>query len=98
MLSWAHPSPNPKRHLDRFSRFCTVPSERLYTVLLVVYAVTLITSGVFAALAYAAKTVITLNERAVEVRSVLFATFCTLSLSDGFRCDHAHARIHNNNA
>ena len=22
MLPWAHPSPNPKRHLDRFSRFC----------------------------------------------------------------------------
>jgi len=20
---WGHPSPNPKRHLDRFSRFCT---------------------------------------------------------------------------
>ena len=23
MLPWVHPSPNPKRHLDRFSRFCT---------------------------------------------------------------------------
>jgi len=23
MLPWAHPSPQPKRHLDRFSRFCT---------------------------------------------------------------------------
>ena len=22
MLIWAHPSPHPKRHLDRFSRFC----------------------------------------------------------------------------
>jgi len=24
MIPWAHPSPQPKRHLDRFSRFCTV--------------------------------------------------------------------------
>ena len=23
MVSWAHPSLHPKRHLDRFSRFCT---------------------------------------------------------------------------
>jgi len=23
MISWAHPSPWPKQHLDRFSRFCT---------------------------------------------------------------------------
>jgi len=23
MVSWAHPSPNPKRHLNCFSRFCT---------------------------------------------------------------------------
>ena len=23
MISWAHSSPQPKRHLDRFSRFCT---------------------------------------------------------------------------
>jgi len=23
VLPWANPSPNPKRHLDRFSRFCT---------------------------------------------------------------------------
>jgi len=23
MISWAVPSPQPKRHLDRFSRFCT---------------------------------------------------------------------------
>jgi len=23
MLPWAHPSPNPKQHLDQFSRFCT---------------------------------------------------------------------------
>jgi len=23
MLSWTHPSPHPKRHLDRFSHFCT---------------------------------------------------------------------------
>jgi len=22
MIPWAHPSPQPKRHLDRFSRFC----------------------------------------------------------------------------
>jgi len=22
MVLWAHPSPQPKRHLDRFSRFC----------------------------------------------------------------------------
>jgi len=22
MVPWAHPSPQPKRHLDRFSRFC----------------------------------------------------------------------------
>jgi len=31
ILSCAHPSPNPKRHLDRFSRFCTAyGSESLY--------------------------------------------------------------------
>jgi len=23
MIPWAHPSPQPKRHLDQFSRFCT---------------------------------------------------------------------------
>ena len=23
MVLWAHPSPQPKEHLDRFSRFCT---------------------------------------------------------------------------
>jgi len=23
MIATAHPSPQPKRHLDRFSRFCT---------------------------------------------------------------------------
>ena len=23
-VPWTHPSPNPKQHLDRFSRFCTV--------------------------------------------------------------------------
>jgi len=23
MIPWAHPSPQPKRHLDRFCRFCT---------------------------------------------------------------------------
>jgi len=23
MIPWAYPSPQPKRHLDRFSRFCT---------------------------------------------------------------------------
>jgi len=23
MVPWAHPSPRPKRHVDRFSRFCT---------------------------------------------------------------------------
>jgi len=22
MVPWAHPNPQPKRHLDRFSRFC----------------------------------------------------------------------------
>jgi len=22
MIPWAHPSPQPKRHLDRFNRFC----------------------------------------------------------------------------
>jgi len=26
--SWAHPSPQPKRHLDRFSRFCTIFTDR----------------------------------------------------------------------
>jgi len=28
MLPWAHPSPYPKRHLDRFSHFCTAYSRR----------------------------------------------------------------------
>jgi len=30
MVPWAHPSPQPKRHLDRFSRFCTAhwPADR----------------------------------------------------------------------
>jgi len=27
MLPWAHPSPNPKRHLDRFSRFAQMTAE-----------------------------------------------------------------------
>ena len=31
MLHWAHPSPNPKLRLDRFSRFCTAHGrESLY--------------------------------------------------------------------
>jgi len=31
LLTWAQPSPNPKRHLDRFSRFCTAHgSESLH--------------------------------------------------------------------
>ena len=29
MLSWAHPSSQPKRHLDRFSRFCTAHTYTL---------------------------------------------------------------------
>jgi len=40
--SWAHPSPQPKRHLDRFSRFCMAhecdrptdrPTDRQITLL-----------------------------------------------------------------
>jgi len=27
MLPWANPSPNPKRHLDRFSRFAQLIAE-----------------------------------------------------------------------
>ena len=27
ILPWAHPSPQPKRHLDRFSHFCTTRSR-----------------------------------------------------------------------
>ena len=27
MIPWAHPSPQPKRHLDRFSRYCTTYSS-----------------------------------------------------------------------
>jgi len=31
MVPWAYPSPHPKRHLDRFSRFCTAHGrESLY--------------------------------------------------------------------
>jgi len=31
MLPWTHPSPHPKRHLDRFNRFCTAHGkESLY--------------------------------------------------------------------
>jgi len=29
MIPWAHPSPQPKQHLDRFSRFCTGDSRRV---------------------------------------------------------------------
>jgi len=32
MLPWAHPSPNPKRHLDRFSRFAQMTAECPYTL------------------------------------------------------------------
>jgi len=30
VISWAHPSPQPKRHLDRFSRFAQMTAESLY--------------------------------------------------------------------
>jgi len=30
MLPLAHPSPYPKRHLDRFSRFCIAQAESIY--------------------------------------------------------------------
>jgi len=32
MVLWAHPSPQPKRHLDRFSRFAGRMSEYPYTL------------------------------------------------------------------
>jgi len=32
VLSWAHPSPQPKQHLDCLSRFCTAQAERPYTL------------------------------------------------------------------
>jgi len=31
---WAHPSPQPKRHLDRFSRFCRANECGRQTMLL----------------------------------------------------------------
>ena len=31
MLPWAHPNLNPKRHLDRFSRFAQLTAESCYT-------------------------------------------------------------------
>jgi len=30
MVSWAHPNPQPKRHLDRFSHLCTAHVPVLY--------------------------------------------------------------------
>jgi len=32
MIPWAHPSPQPKRHLDQFSRFAQVTAECPYTL------------------------------------------------------------------
>jgi len=32
MIPWAHPSPQPKRHLDRFSRFAHMTVECPYTL------------------------------------------------------------------
>jgi len=32
MVPWAHPSPNPKRNLDRFSRFAQLTAESRYTL------------------------------------------------------------------
>jgi len=32
MISWAHPSPQPKRRLDRFCRFCTASRDAAYTL------------------------------------------------------------------
>jgi len=31
MVHWAHPTPQPKRHLDRFSRFCRARSQLWHT-------------------------------------------------------------------
>jgi len=32
MLPWAHPSPQPKQHLDRFSHFAQLTAECRYTL------------------------------------------------------------------
>jgi len=34
MVPWAHPSPQPTRHLDRFSRFCRAHYSDRQTTLL----------------------------------------------------------------
>jgi len=32
MVPWTRPSPNPRRHLDRFSNFAQIIAERPYTL------------------------------------------------------------------
>jgi len=37
MLPWAHPNPHPKRHLDRFSRFCAAHGRTAESSFAIVY-------------------------------------------------------------